>query len=129
MEPPHLGYNLRTLTGYDGSILDGVPPEGNIVDDPRTWSDSISEDEASEVEAAADSLLNGTDRVGARFLQGEGPVLHGVFSDFSMSILENPRLSPSLGTMRNDELIPSFTMKTADGACFVMTATDFARFW
>ena len=92
---------LAMAPGKDG--VDGnLHTTQDIVDDPRTWSDGISEEEASEVESATDSLLNGTDGVGARFLQGEGPVLQGVFSEFSVAVPENPRLSPLMDTLRNE---------------------------
>jgi hypothetical protein len=59
--PEFRGTSLRSLTGYEGaSMMDGVVPEHNESDDPATWSPvSESEEELSDIEAAADRLMIG----------------------------------------------------------------------
>ena len=80
-EVPFQGYNLRELTEYEGSILDGVTPEQNISDDPRTWSPAVSDDEVNEVEAAADRFLVGIVGGQSVFVRAGGPELNFQFPD------------------------------------------------
>jgi hypothetical protein len=64
---PYEGISLRALTGYEGlSMLDGVVPEGNISDDPDTWSPLI------EIEDAAENVLNGRSEGSLVFVRAGG---------------------------------------------------------
>jgi hypothetical protein len=51
---PYEGENLRAITSYGGpSMMDGIVPDHNIEDDPRTWSP------LSEIEEATDNVVIG----------------------------------------------------------------------
>jgi hypothetical protein len=51
---PYEGEYLRAITGYAGpSMMDGIVPEHNIVDAPRTWSPM------SDIEEAEDNVVTG----------------------------------------------------------------------
>lgn len=66
--PPYRGFSFRTLFQYTGpSLMDGVEQENNITDDPQDeWS------VYSDVEEAADALINGRPTVGLQFVRAGG---------------------------------------------------------
>jgi hypothetical protein len=67
-EWPYEGENWRTITGYAGSsMMDGVVPDGNISDDPNTWSPSLS-----DMEEAADDVVHGRQSGELQFIRAGG---------------------------------------------------------
>jgi hypothetical protein len=67
-EWPYEGENWRHITGYTGaSMMDGVIPEGNVSDDPNTWSPSLS-----DMEDAAEDLVNGRQHTDLQFIRAGG---------------------------------------------------------
>jgi hypothetical protein len=67
-EWPYEGESWRAITGYAGrSMLDGVVPEGNVSDDPNTWSPQMS-----DMEDAAEDVVNGRQDGQLRFIRAGG---------------------------------------------------------
>jgi hypothetical protein len=67
-EWPYEGESWRAITGYDGaSMMDGVIPEGNVSDDPDTWSPSLS-----DMEDAAEDVVQGRQHGELQFLRAGG---------------------------------------------------------
>jgi hypothetical protein len=67
-EWPYEGESWRAITGYAGSsMMDGVVPDGNISDDPNTWSPSLS-----DMEDAADDVVHGRQSGELRFIRAGG---------------------------------------------------------
>ncbi|KAM0843325.1 hypothetical protein ACQ4PT_057782 [Festuca glaucescens] len=65
---PYEGESWRAITGYAGSsMMDGVVPEGNVSDDPDTWSPLLS-----DMEEAADDVVHGRQSGELRFLRAGG---------------------------------------------------------
>ncbi|KAM0874800.1 hypothetical protein ACQ4PT_037198 [Festuca glaucescens] len=65
---PYEGESWRAITGYAGSsMMDGVVPEGNVSDDPNTWSTLLS-----DMEEAADDVVHGRQSGELRFLRAGG---------------------------------------------------------
>ncbi|KAM0852902.1 hypothetical protein ACQ4PT_051454 [Festuca glaucescens] len=67
-EWPYEGESWRAITGYAGaSMMDGVIPEGNVSDDPDTWSPSLS-----DLEDAAEDVVHGRQHGELQFLRAGG---------------------------------------------------------
>jgi hypothetical protein len=65
------GVSFRALTGYDGpSMMDGIVPASNTSDNPAAWSPDS--DFFSDLEAAADSVVNGAPSGSLSFSRAAG---------------------------------------------------------
>ncbi|KAM0924529.1 hypothetical protein ACQ4PT_004817 [Festuca glaucescens] len=67
-EWPYEGESWHAITGYAGSsMMDGIVPDGNVSDDPDTWSPLLS-----DMEEAADDVVHGRQSGDLRFLRAGG---------------------------------------------------------
>jgi hypothetical protein len=70
----YTGVSFRAVTGYEGpSMMDGIVPEHNISDNPAAWSPES--DFLSEVEAAADAVVNGAPAGSLFFSRATGAIM------------------------------------------------------
>jgi hypothetical protein len=68
------GISFRALMGYDGpSMMDGLVPDHNVMDNPSAWSPES--DFLSEVEAAADAVINGSSSGALSFCRATGAIM------------------------------------------------------
>jgi hypothetical protein len=122
-EWPYEGESWRAITGYTGgSMMDGVVPEGNISDDPDTWSPSLS-----DMENAADDVVHGRQGGELQFLRagGENVLLHvDAIPGFQNSSFE---VGESSSRPRSMIVVPPSVTEASD-SIFVPLSADLMLF-
>ncbi|KAM0890836.1 hypothetical protein ACQ4PT_026776 [Festuca glaucescens] len=109
-EWPYEGESWRAITGYAGnSMLDGVIPDGNVSDDPDTWSPSLS-----DMEEAADDVVHGRQNGELRFLRAGGENMLLQVDTLPGAQNSSYEVGESSGRLSSLIIVPSSASEAAD---------------